>query len=187
MLFRVKRRLIPTLLLADLLVIISLYYGFRGPLEPPTFAAVFGGLVLIFGSDAIIHGLLWQYVGERYRRTWRELAWYFEAQGPAEMVAGGVLAMAEEMFFRGVLLRGLVAYGLPPSLAVLACAVLFAGLHDLERPELRLFTVWAIWEGTLLGILYLITGSLPAVMLVHGLHDALGFAIFADERTQRLA
>ncbi len=185
MLFRVKRHLAPTLLTADLFVLIALYLGFRGPLEPPTWWAVCGGLALVFGSDAAIHAWLWRVQGDSYPRRWRALVWYFEAQGPAEMLAGGVLAMAEEMFFRGILLGGLLAYGVPPVVAVLATALLFAGLHDLELPDLRLFTVWAIWEGVLLGGLCLATRSLPAVMIVHGLHDALGFGLFAYERAQR--
>lgn len=187
MLFRVKRRLAPALLLTDLLVVLTLFLGFRGPLQPPRLWVVAAGVALIFASDAAIHALLWQVMGERYRRAWRALAWYFEAQGPAEMLAGGVLAMAEEMLFRGLLLRGLLAYGLPPAAAVLATALLFAGLHDLERSELRLFTVWAIWEGVLLGTIFLASGSLPAVMLIHGLHDTLGFGCFACERHQRRA
>jgi membrane protease YdiL (CAAX protease family) len=186
MLFRAKRHVVTALLMADLLAVVAILLGFRGPLQPPTVGAVLGGLGLIFGSDAAIHAWLWQRGGERYRERWRALVWYFEGQGPAEMLAGGVLAAAEEMFFRGVLLRGLLAYGLPPLFAVGLVAVLFAGLHDLETRELRLFTVWAIWEGVLLGAIFLASRSLPAVMIVHGLHDLIGFALFAAVRARPL-
>ena len=185
MLFRVKRQVATALLTADILAVIAILLGFRGPLTPPTIMQVLGGLALILASDAAIHAVLWQRGGEAYRDRWVALAWYFEGQGPAEFVAGGVLAAAEEMFFRGVLLTGLLAYGLGPWTAVVVAAVLFAGMHDLETPELRLFTLWAIWEGVLLGSIFVTTRSLPAVMIVHALHDMIGFACFATARSRR--
>ena len=89
------------------------------------------------------------------------------------------LAAAEEMLFRGALLQGLAVEGGWPLPAALAAAALaFGALHRLPGRELRAFTVWSVWEGALLGAVYVGTGSLAAAMLCHAAHDALGFAAF---------
>ena len=48
--------------------------------------------------------------------------------------------------------------------------------------RLLLFAVWAVGQGVILGSLYVATDSLLAPMLVHGMHDMIGFSLFARER-----
>jgi membrane protease YdiL (CAAX protease family) len=69
--------------------------------------SVVAGLGAIATSDCIVHGLLQLALGERYLRHYRALVFYFAPQRTAEIVAGGLLAAGEELFFRGLLLRGM--------------------------------------------------------------------------------
>src|SRR5262245_46997569 len=64
-----------------------------------------GGMA-IAASDGILHGFLMLTLGSAYRYRYRALAELFRLQGPKEILAGGLLAAAEEMIFRGVLLDG---------------------------------------------------------------------------------
>lgn len=61
-------------------------------------------------------------------------------------------------------------------------AVLFGLCHLIPTLQLWPFALWAVWEGVLLGGVYVIGDSLAASMLVHGMHDVIGFAIFRWER-----
>ncbi|MAE66523.1 MAG: hypothetical protein CMJ18_19820 [Phycisphaeraceae bacterium] len=91
-----------------------------------------------------------------------------------ECVAGGLMAaLAEETFFRGVVLRAIDG----PVLAVAVSALLFAAAHWL-RPRYFCFWLWAMWEGVLFGTLYVATGSLLVPMIAHGLHDLVAYRLF---------
>jgi membrane protease YdiL (CAAX protease family) len=190
MLFSVKNRWIPTLLLLGVFVAVAL--PARALLDlPGRLDAQHGlireallGLTLILIGDALLHGALQLTLRERYRQAYAALAWYFQPQRPLEIVAAGLLAGGgEELLFRGVLLPVLMERArLGPGTAVSLTAFLFGALHLLPNRRLLLYAVWAVWQGVLLGALYVWTGSLLVPMLVHGAHDTIGFSFFAWER-----
>ncbi len=190
MLFAVKNRLGPTLLLLIVLVSGSLVLraalGLRWRLEfaPELPRQLALGLAGILISDGLIHGALSLRLGDRYRARYQALADAFRPQGPAEIIASGLLAGGgEELLFRGVLLNGLLARAdLSPAAAVGLSALLFGAMHWQRDSRLALFAVWAAGQGVILGCLYVATGSLLVPMLVHGTHDLLGFSLFAWQR-----
>jgi membrane protease YdiL (CAAX protease family) len=194
MLFSVKNRWGPTLLIlvvfgAGALVARSLL-GLPWRLSPDAglLRTALLGLTLILIGDALLHGALQLALRERYCQAYGALARYFQPQGLPEIVAAGLLAGGgEELLFRGVLLPALMERaGLGPGTAVSLTAFLFGALHLLPDRRLAMFAVWAVWQGVLLGALYVWTGSLLVPMLVHGAHDTIGFSLFAWERRRSL-
>lgn len=189
MLFAVKRQVGPALGALLALLAAALGGGAALGLDGPRWSAAVPGqaaaaLGVLLASDAVLQGALWLGLvppgRARYREGFAALAAYFRGQGPAAMAAGALLAAGEELFFRGLLVRGLIDRGgLPPAPAVAAAALLFGAAHRLPDRRLRGFALWAVWEGALLGTLYLYTGSLAAVALAHALHDLGGFAALA--------
>jgi membrane protease YdiL (CAAX protease family) len=190
MLFSVKNRLRPTLLLLAIFVTGALVarraLGLRWNIAPyPHLArdAVFA-LLLIVTSDALVHLLLILLLRQRYLARFQTFANYFRSQGPPEIVASGLLAGGgEELVFRGVLLQSLLsttAMGTVPAVAV--TAILFGAMHTLRDPRLAPFALWAVWQGILLGTAYVATGSLLLTMIVHAAHDGLGFTLLALRR-----
>lgn len=186
MLFSSKRALPATLLLFLLFTVVSLaarrllHLDWSWRLRP---LWLIGGLGLVVASDGLLHGLLGWLVGRRYLHRYHALTLYFSPQGGKEIVAGGLLAAGEELFFRGVLLQGAIGQlGWPVALALILSALAFALLHLVTRPALAPFALWALWEGLLLGAVYLLSGSILTAALVHALHDVGGFALFALQR-----
>ena len=142
--------------------------------------AIGGGLVAIVLSDALVHGLLALVVGDAYLDAFGALVEYYRWQSPGAILAGGSLAAAEELLFRGVVLLGLVQLAsVPEPAAVVLAALLFGGAHYLPDRRLRPMALWAVLEGIVLGGLLVVTGSLLVPVVVHALHDVLGFSLFA--------
>ena len=101
----------------------------------------------------------------------------------AEIISGGLLAGGEELIFRGVLLEGLRSLaGLSSPAAIAVAALAFGLCHLLPNRQLYPFAFWAVWEGALLGGIYVLSGSLLVAMVVHILHDIGGFMLFAWQR-----
>lgn len=141
------------------------------------------GLGLILISDAAIQNALWLVGGEGYRRSYRTLTDYFTGQSAVLIAAAGLLAAAEELLFRGLLMMALqTGLDLSARDAILLSALAFAGLHVLPDRRLWPFAVWAVWEGVVLGYLYHMTGSVAVTAVVHALHDVAGFTLFAIQR-----
>jgi membrane protease YdiL (CAAX protease family) len=189
MLFAVKNRFLPTLLLAALLAAVALAarsaMGLSEPAAPLPLvtARAAAGLVLIVASDTLIHVGLWLLGGDRYRNRYREFVAYFRPQRAREIAASGVLAGCEEMLFRGVLLAALVQrVEWSPLAAIAVTALLFGAAHLPRDAKLAPFALWAVWEGALLGGLYLATGSLLTLTLIHAAHDIVGFTVMAWQR-----
>nr|WP_277621104.1 CPBP family intramembrane glutamic endopeptidase [Thermus arciformis] len=86
--------------------------------------------------------------------------------------------LAEEVFFRGFA-QSLLALRTGPWAVVLQ-ALLFALLHPAPRKALA-YTLYAGAAGLLLGLAYLLTGSLLPGVLAHFLHNARGFYELARE------
>jgi membrane protease YdiL (CAAX protease family) len=189
MLFAVKRWLVPTLALLVLVVMAALqlraWLGLTWSvaLQGPQLRDLLIAVLVMAGSDGGVHALLSATFGERYRVRYRALAEYFRPQRAPEIVAGGLLAGGEELLFRGVMLEGLQSLGGVGSwLAVALTALLFGLLHAIPSRALLPFALWAVWEGALLGGVYVLSGSLAVVVLVHMLHDIAGFSLFAYQR-----
>lgn len=186
MLFTIKRYFLPTLLLCSFFGAGSLLLRQLLSLTwttPFSLLATLAGLGAVGVSDAVLHGLFWLARGKRYLVRYQALVFYFAPQGVLGIVAGGLLAAAEELFFRGILLQGMIErLGWSSLLALLLSSLIFGLLHIIGRRELAPFALWAFWEGLLLGLVYLLSGSLLVSLLVHALHDMAGFALFAFQR-----
>jgi len=189
MLFSIKNRLVPTLCLLLATVIgcsalwAVLHLHWRIAPYPGVVRDAALGLGLVLVSDALVHGALTGIFGDQYRRRYRALAAFFRPQGPREIAGGGLLAAGEEVFFRGVLLEGIAnRAGLGAGVGLAVSALAFGALHRLRDPRLAPFALWAVWEGVVLGCLYLAFGSLLVSMIVHAAHDGMGFSLFALAR-----
>lgn len=191
MLFLVKNRWLPSLAVAFVLAAVAWWASRIGSLSwswqlgSAEWRGI-GWATLVLGlSDGGGHGLLLLLFGDAYRRRFLVLAEVFRPQRNREIVCGGVLAAAEELAFRGVLLEGLRSLaGWPTGTAIAVSAAAFGLAHALPHRLLRPFVVWAIWEGVLLGGVYVLSGSLAVSCLIHGAHDMVGFAIFRWQRTR---
>lgn len=96
------------------------------------------------------------------------------------VLLGAVLAgVAEEALFRGVILTGLRKH-LPPTTAVLLCALLFAAMHLSPWRFLPQFTL-----GCLLGWLTLRSGSCWPAAVAHAVHN--GVLLVAGQLAQSRA
>ena len=113
MLFMVKNRLGPSLLLLAVVVpaalwlrqLLNLHWSWE--IRPELVGGFFLGAAVIGASDALLHGVLRWLLGERYLSRYRALAEYFRPQHALTIIGGGLLAGGEELLFRGVLLEGL--------------------------------------------------------------------------------
>jgi membrane protease YdiL (CAAX protease family) len=175
MLFLLKRHWTGGLLGLTILVLLGV--GLRlllrdgPPVTPSLTAALLGvaAFAVVLTSDVTLHGLFLAVFGAPYRRRHRELAEVFRGQGIAAILAGAAMAgLGEEVVFRGVATN---------PVYLLAAAVVFGLLHHI-RGRLWPFTVWAMWQGVLLGAAVYLTGNLFVSMVAHFLHDLTGFLIF---------
>jgi membrane protease YdiL (CAAX protease family) len=175
MLFTLKRTWAGGLL--GLVVLAALGLGLRrllgtGAEAGPLPAAVVLGVAafaVVLTSDVLLHGLFLLLFGAPYRRRHRELAQVFRGQTAAAILAGALMAgCGEELVFRGL--------GTGPAYLAVA-AVVFGLLHHFRR-SLWPFTVWAMWQGLLLGAALWWTDNLLVPMVAHFLHDLTGFLIF---------
>lgn len=81
-----------------------------------------------------------------------------------------VVAFSEEIFFRGIILRGLLIWRHSPAAAVIVSSLLFGSVHLWYRdfPNWR-FALVAALAGVLYAIAYLRSGSVRASMVTHAL------------------
>ncbi len=189
MLFFIKKRtmfsIVLTLVFASVSILLKHLLGLDWNLciGEETLAKLILALGFILGCDLAACLLLVTVFHTAFVRLWMEMASYFSAQRAHTVLAGGFLAAGEEMFFRGVLLQYLVeSLGLGNFSAVAVSAAVFALFHVIWKKRLALFSLWAFWEGVVLGAIYLYTDSLPVVMAVHAAHDIAGFTLFSLQR-----
>ena len=189
MLFNVKRNFLLSVILALALAgaALALKHALGLEWQPPGAAGFIpgfaAGLAAILASDLILVLLLLALFRGEFIKTYMRMADYFSGQRATEILAGGFLAAGEETIFRGVILQGIVqVLSTGPVPAVLVSSVLFGLSHVIARKRLALFSIWAVWEGAVLGAVYLYTGSLLVTAAVHAAHDVLGFTAFAVQR-----
>jgi membrane protease YdiL (CAAX protease family) len=189
MLFSIKNRLVPSLCLLLALVAgclvarAGLRLVWRITPYPSILRDTALGLGCVLAGDALVHSSLTLLAGDRYRSRYHALAGYFCPQGPLEIGGGALLAGGEELFFRGVLLEGLMnRASLGAGIGLVVSALAFGALHWIRDARLTLFALWAVWEGVVLGGVYLAFGSLLVSIIVHTAHDLVGFTLLAWDR-----
>jgi len=189
MLFAVKNRLTPTLILSLVFIAVSLAaksaLGLTWGLEP--YNGIFRDVIIasgvIIGSDMGISLILVLIFHTAYVRYYMRFVNYFRPQGVYQILAAGFIAGTEELIFRGVILEGLVSVlNIETAYAVLITGVIFGLCHAIPKRNAALFNVWAVWEGIVLGAVYVLSGSLLVCVIVHAVHDILGYALFALQR-----
>jgi membrane protease YdiL (CAAX protease family) len=189
MLFNAKKNFLLSIVLTLALAALAVALKYALGLEWQSFGAtgfipgITIGLAAILASDLFLVILLTALFRNEFIKTYMQMADYFAGQHALEILAGGLLATGEEMIFRGVILQAMVQlFDSGPVYAVLVSAVLFGLFHVIARKRLVLFSIWAVWEGIILGAVYLYTGSLLVTGAVHAVHDILGFTVFALNR-----
>jgi membrane protease YdiL (CAAX protease family) len=189
MLFSVKNKLSLTFALTFIFTSVSillkelLHIGWNLDLTGETVRYFIYGLGFILATDIIIGFALVLLFHRGYVRIWMEMAGFFSSQRWYVIPAGGLLAASEEIFFRGVLIPSMIlTLGIEAEYAVLISAALFGLFHVIRKKSLALFSLWAFWEGLVLGGIYVYTESLPAVMAVHAAHDIIKFTLFSFQR-----
>lgn len=189
MLFAAKRRARTALVVAAVLVGLAVILG--GTLElssalrpsPRVLAMGVAGAVALVMADALAHVVLATGWPTRYLATYTAFIEYFDGQSRWAVVAAGVLAGSEELLFRGVLLQGLSDHAaVPAGVAVGVAGIAFGLAHYVPAPSIARFTIWAVWEGVLLGALFVLSGSLLVAIVAHALHDVIGFRLLAWQR-----
>jgi membrane protease YdiL (CAAX protease family) len=86
---------------------------------------------------------------------------------------GLMVPFAEEMLFRGILLRGIQRWA-GPIVAIIASAAVFGVLHAGTWTARDLaFVIWTTWAGLIFGILRVGTDRLGAPIIAHGIHNTL--------------
>lgn len=189
MLFSVKNKAVLSLILTLVFASVSLLLKYHLDLDwnlyigEGTLGQFILGLGILLASDLVVISILVTVFHTGFVRLWMELAGYFSGQSRYSILAGGLLAASEEMFFRGVLLEHTIET-LDDGVyyAVIGSAIIFGLFHIIRNRRLALFSLWAFWEGVVLGAIYLYTDSLPVTMAVHSAHDIAGFALFSLQR-----
>jgi len=116
-------------------------------------------------------------LGVRFDERLREL---LSPDGWAEwavlvLVVLPIIAIAEELLFRGVLVGAIAAgFGLPAWVLVVGSAVLF-GLGHTAQGDIGVAVTGAL--GLVLGAAFVLTGSLATVVIAHYLVDVLEFVV----------
>ena len=140
-----------------------------------------GGCVAALVINGVLHEALKRFAGRRYVESFQTYGNEIlgRMRWPEYLTGGSVAALAEETFFRGVLLRLFES----PVVGVAIAALAFAVCHWLRSMYFG-FWLWAMWEGVLFGILLVTTGSLLVPMIAHGLHDVIAYRVL-DELLRR--
>lgn len=129
------------------------------------YVAFFCGLVLISGLVLLIPA--WQTDLEA-RRDFIDVIFQFEQYELVLMLVA--VAIHEELLFRGLLIPYLRRIGCGWTVAVLISTTIFALLHGAQG---WLGIAQIFWVGAALGIFFVLSRSLPAVVFAHLVFDLL--------------
>jgi len=135
--------------------------------------------VIVFGVAGSLWLALWTrlvqygygvFRGETYaEQLTAALAKQFADPGPAQVILGGLTAACgEEVFFRGFLQQ---RFGL------LLASFLFM-LGHVGKKEMRVISLWSIFQGLYLGLFFAWSRNLLVPMIAHALFDAGGMIYF---------
>ncbi|HVO81953.1 MAG TPA: type II CAAX endopeptidase family protein [Terriglobales bacterium] len=104
------------------------------------------------------------------------LAKEFAHAGPAQIIVGGLTAACgEEIFFRGFLQQ---------KFGLIAASLLFMVAH-FGKKDIRIISVWSVFQGLYLGLFFAWSRSLLVPMIAHGLFDIGGMIYFRGFMTHR--
>ena len=133
-----------------------------------------GGLALAL--NGVLHAVFSKALGDRYERAFQRYGREIlkEMRWPEYIMGGLMAALAEEPFFRGVLLRAFDS----PVLGISFAALAFALCHWLRFKYFG-FWIWALWEWILFGLLLVLSNSLLVPMIAHGVHDVAAYSAIA--------
>jgi CAAX protease family protein len=114
--------------------------------------------------------------GKAYARDLTaSLAKEYAHVGPAQVVLGGLTAACgEEIFFRGFLQQ---FFGLIP-------AALFFMLAHFGKKDIRVVSLWSVFQGLYLGLFFFWSKNLLVPMIAHGLFDLGGMIYFRTFMTR---
>ncbi|APR82974.1 Hypothetical protein A7982_08323 [Minicystis rosea] len=87
------------------------------------------------------------------------------------LVVAGLSSLGEELLFRGVLV---------PAAGVWLASGAFGFAHQMKGPSRWVWAGWATAVGLLLGLIFVITGSLVGPLLAHALVNAANLAYLRD-------
>lgn len=176
MLFYIKRFL--SLEIAITLLLGGLgYWGIRSmglPLElRPTRQAVILGIAgfvwlalwtgLVQQGYAVVRGKVYA------QNLTSALAKEFAHAAPAQIILGGLTAACgEEIFFRGFLQQ---------KFGLLSASLLFMVAH-FGKKDIRIISVWSVFQGLYLGLFFAWSKNLLVPMMAHGLFDIGGMIYF---------
>jgi membrane protease YdiL (CAAX protease family) len=110
--------------------------------------------------------------GKAYaQRLTGSLAKEYAQTGALQIILGGLTAACgEEIFFRGFVQQ---AWGLIPA------SLLFMLAHFGKR-DIRVVSLWSIFQGFYLGLFFLWSKNLLVPMIAHGLFDFGGMIYFRN-------
>ncbi len=116
-----------------------------------------------------------------FRRIRVQLDWLLELlfgdSGPGELLAVSIVAgIAEELLFRAVIQQSLAAH-LPTVAALIVTNLIFALAHAITP----VYAVLAFAMGTVLSLVFLLSGSLIAAALTHGIYDFIALLIYRSQ------
>ena len=102
----------------------------------------------------------------------------FGNAGPVGLLAVAVVAgISEELLFRAVIQQSLAAH-LPTLTALVITNLVFALLHAITPT----YAVLAFVMGVVLSLVFLLSGSLIAAALTHGIYDFIALLVFRAQR-----
>lgn len=183
MLFYIKKYLSLEILVTLLLGGLG-YWGIRRNGLPVDLKAT--PQILLLGLAGSIWLALWSrlvqygyalFKGKVYtERLTVSLAGEYAQTGPLQVLLGGVTAACgEEVFFRGFLQQ---AFGLIPA------SLLFMLAH-FGKKEIRVVSLWSIFQGLYLGLFFAWSKNLLVPMIAHGLFDIGGMIYFRSFMARR--
>jgi membrane protease YdiL (CAAX protease family) len=121
--------------------------------------------LLVQGGYAVVKGKAYA------QELTASLARVYVGAGVAQIIFGGITAaFGEELFFRGWVQQ---------SFGIVAASLLFMLAH-LGGKEIRIVSLWSIFQALYLGLFFVWSKNLVVPMIAHGLFDIGGMIYFRE-------